>query len=317
MKQNKFKKWFISFCKGIGIGIAAVIPGVSGGTAAVLLRCYDTIVSAVSKLFKQFWKSFIVLMPIALGCLFAIVPMWFLMKLATEHMLFATVSLFAGLIAGGTPSIIDEMKKTDKIRPLQIIIAIIACIIAIAMGVISVLFLLSGGYDVQSLFDMQPWWLYLIMIPVGIVASFALIIPGISGSLFLLVIGFYTPILNIPTTIQNGTMSILTGLGLVGCLGVGVLTGFFLFSKLMSYMLNKHRATTFFGIFGFVIGSVIAIFFNQETWKYYTNHGVAIWEYVVAAILLLVGAILAFLLVIFAKKQEKTQSEDKENGTNR
>ena len=148
MKQNKFRNWLISFCKGIGIGVAAVIPGVSGGTAAVLLRCYDSIVNAVSKLFKQFGKSFITLLPIALGCLVAIVPMWFLMKLATEHMLFATVSLFAGLVIGGTPGIIDEMKKTDRIRPLQIIVAIISCIIAISMGVISVLFFISGGYDV-------------------------------------------------------------------------------------------------------------------------------------------------------------------------
>ncbi|MFA5282942.1 MAG: DUF368 domain-containing protein [Bacilli bacterium] len=316
MKQNKFRNWLISFCKGIGIGVAAVIPGVSGGTAAVLLRCYDSIVNAVSKLFKQFGKSFIILLPIALGCLFAIVPMWFLMKLATEHMLFATISLFAGLIIGGSPSIIDEMKKTDRIRPFQIVIAIISCIIAIAMGAISVLFLVSGGYDVQDLFNSHPWWLYLVMFPVGIVASLALIIPGISGSLFLLVIGFYTPILNIPTTIQNGTISIFTGLGLVGCLAAGVLTGFFLFSKLMSYLLNKHRTITFFGIFGFIIGSIVAIYFNQEAWKYYAEHGVAVWEFIVAAILLVVGAVLAFVLVLMVKKQETTQLEDKKNDIN-
>ena len=307
MKKNKFENWLISFIKGMGIGIAVVIPGVSGGTAAVLLKCYDTIVNAVSKLFKQFGKSFITLLPIALGCIIAIIPMWFAMKLATDYFLFAIVTLFAGLIIGGSPSIIDEVRVGGKPKVSYIIVAIITCVVAVAMGVVSILFYKCGGYDVQNLFDEHPWWLFLLLIPVGMLASFALIIPGISGSLLLLVIGFYTPIINIPSKIFDNSMDVLTGLGLLCCLALGVLVGFFLFSKLMAYMLSKHRTITFYGILGFILGSLAAIYLNQETWKYY-EHGVQIWEFIVAGVLLIVGVVGSYLIYVFAKKEDEKKS---------
>lgn len=312
MCMKKFINWIYEFLRGIAIGIACIIPGVSGGTIAIITKCYDRIINSVGDIFKHFVKSFLTLLPIFLGCGLAILGAWIPLHLAFENFMFAIVCLFAGLIVGGIGTIAEEIQG-KKTNAKLIIVAIIAFVVAVMFGVTSVLIdKFGGGYNVQEAFDNPQWWLYLMLIPVGIIASFALIVPGISGSMMLLVMGVYTPILALPSKISDGTISIGSAIGLLGCLALGVLIGFFLFSKLMAWLLSKHRLISFYAILGFVVGSIPALFVNKDIWSYYENHGVPTWEIYVGLLLLLVGFIVTFLLTRKMKNTKATVDNESE-----
>ena len=266
----KVKNWLKTILAGIGIGISSAVPGVSGGTVAVILKVYEKIVWATSNIFKEFKKAIIILLPILLGILIGAIPTIFLMDYALEGFVFGVVCIFAGFIIGSFPQITKEVKDV-KIKKSHIITLVITLLIAVILGVSSILITKFAHFSVSSLFEAPSWWFYLILIPVGVLASVALVVPGISGSLILVLIGFYGPLIDKTTDVikecASGNWSHFgTQFGLLCCFGVGVLIGFYFISKLMNYLLNKYHDITFFGIIGFIIGSVIALFVNSEIW---------------------------------------------------
>ena len=120
----------------------------------------------------------------------------------------------------------------------------------------------------------MPIWLYFVLIPVGAVAAVALTVPGLSGSLILLIIGFYRPLVDSAETwakeLVHGDFShTLPLFGVIGCFGIGCLIGVVLVSKIMNVLLRKWRKETFFTIIGFISGSVFVLFFNLEIFNYY------------------------------------------------
>lgn len=256
---------------GIAIGIASAIPGVSGGTVAVILKVYESITWSVSNIFKHFKQAIVILLPILLGVILALIPCIFLFDKALQYFVFGIVCLFAGFMLGSLPSLYKEIKEEEKTKK-RISILIVAALIAIAIGVGSVF--LGKGIDVSSHMKNPEWWFFIILIPVGILASAALVVPGISGSMLLLIIGFYQPLLNTVTewfkNITSGNWSTTgTTFAILGCFLVGVLIGFFFISKLMNYLITSHRTITYFAIFGFVVGSIITLFFNNTIYNYY------------------------------------------------
>src|SRR5574344_1124262 len=128
MCMKKFINWIYEFLRGIAIGIACIIPGVSGGTIAIITKCYDRIINSVGDIFKHFVKSFLTLLPIFLGCGLAILGAWITLHLAFEYFMFAIVCLFAGLIVGGIGTIAEEIQG-KKTNAKLIIVAIIAFVV--------------------------------------------------------------------------------------------------------------------------------------------------------------------------------------------
>lgn len=308
----KFKEILKNFLGGFGIGVGAAIPGVSGGTIAVILKVYEKIIESVSGIFKHFVKSIKVLIPVLIGVVVALIPMMILMDNALNNFVFGIVCVFAGFILGSFPSVLDEVKG-QSIQKKDIIFLVIAFIIALGLGLLSLF--LGEKSDVSSQFANPQPWFYIVMIPVGVLASSALVIPGISGGMILLLIGFYKPLVQDTVTIMkeclHGDWSRFGPIaGLLACFVVGVLLGFFLISKIMNILFKKYHKTTFYGIIGFISGSFIALFFNNEIGQYYK-----LWmsggqgalsmqvEIILGVVLFVIATVLGYLLVRLQRKQ--------------
>ena len=302
--KKALKERGMDLVKGLAIGVAFIIPGVSGGTMAVILNLYDKIINAINQLTKKFVESVKILLPIAIGTGLAILICWYPFKLAFEHIMIVMVSLFAGFIIGGMPGIFDEVRNV-KITPILIVVLIISMIIAVALGALSVAFKLN----VQSLYDSRPWYLYVLVLVVGAVSSFALIMPGISGSMILIVLGFYTPTLNL---IDNflAWNDVWASLTILGTLGIGVIIGILLSSKVISVLLLKHRIGTFYAVIGIIIGSLLAAYYNYEIYDYYMTVGIRWWEILLAGIAIVIGIAVSYMFVRVSRKEKINKQEE-------
>ena len=314
----KIKKWFMDMLAGIAMGISSCVPGVSAATMIVIFKVYDKVVWAVSHILKEFKRAFIILLPIGIGLLIGAIPTIILVHKTLNGFLFGLVCIFAGFIIGSIPQITDEIKDS-KPKKIDYVIIAITFVIALGLGVLSIITKLDAT---QMIID-HPVYAYFIIILIGLVASAGLIVPGISGGLILILVGFYSPLINVTVDIFknafNGDWSAFgPHIGLLLCFLIGVVIGFFSLSKVMNRLLNKFRVNTFYGILGFILGSVPALFLNYQIWEYYqiwVNGGQGYLsrniEIIIGAILLLVAISLSYLLTRIAKKG-KPKIENKE-----
>ena len=281
---------------GMAIGSAIIVPGISGGTIALVFGAFKKIVNAVDNLFtKFFWKNLLILLPFLIGSIIAVAALVYPFQLAFEYCLFSIVCLFAGFIVGSLPGVVDQVKE-KKPSKSNIIQLVIGFIIAGIIGVFSVIF--DFYTAISTLFIERPWYLYLIIFVVGIFGSTGLIVPGFSGSMLLMVIGFYQPILDL-VDFSNFWPNI--SLGFVFALGV--LVGFIIFSKLMNKLITNHRRATLFVVIGFILGSLISIFVNSQMFTYFKD-GFWLLDYILGPALLVVGIALSTWFVLYTRKHK-------------
>ncbi|MBO6261682.1 MAG: DUF368 domain-containing protein [Bacilli bacterium] len=326
----KIKEWFRKLVAGLAIGAGAAIPGVSGAAIAVIFHVYEDIIGAVNNFRKRFGWAIKVLIPILLGILIAVVACIIIFSYAFEYLMFVLICVFAGFLIGSFPGITDEVKGTKVNKKYGLLIAL-GALFVIGLGVLNVIAGLND-FSVESLFLPQPqWWLYLLLIPVGAVAAVALTVPGLSGSLILLILGFYRPLVDnakgwASEMIKQGDFSHTGALfGVLGCFAVGCLIGVVLVSKIMNVLLKKWRKETFFAIIGFISGSIIVLFLNSNIVNYYrvwadnslgdkyNIHPVLpMWaEILIGIATLALCAFLSYRLVVAQRK--RAELENKEN----
>ena len=326
----KVKEWFRRFIAGLGIGTGAAIPGVSGAAIAVIFRVYEDIIGAVNSFRKKFGWAITVLIPILLGVLIAVAICIVLFHLAFRHLMFVLMCLFAGFLIGSFPGITDEVKG-EKINRKVIILMAIGFVFVICLGVLSVIMGLHGSAVGELFRDPIPWWLFLVLIPVGAIAAVALTVPGLSGSLILLIIGFYRPLVDNAETwakelLQGNFSHTLPLVGVIGCFAIGCLIGVIVVSKIMNVLLSKWRKETFFTIIGFISGSVFVLFFNLEIFNYYRVWaGMAIenidqilpmWlEMIIGFLVLALCAFLSYRLVVAQRKRADLEKSEDGNET--
>ena len=297
----KFKEKMFDAIKGFFIGFAFLIPGVSGGTVALVTKVYDKMTKAIANLFKNFIPNFLTLLPIGIGVLIAMVGMWYPLHKATEYIPLAMVSLFAGCVIGSLPDVISNVKN-DKLLKRHYLYLVIAILIGAAFGVLSANSKMIG-IDVSSLFSPIDFKIFLIITPIGFLASTGIVVPGISGSMFLLVIGFYKPILGLIENFKTPNL-ILPSLGILICMAIGVILGMIVFSKIMRILFNKFNTATYIWIIGLVVGSIFSLFYNNDLVEHYQK-GIEIYEWILASILLIGGFILSYSLVRYSRKHKK------------
>jgi putative membrane protein len=253
---------FISYLlKGLAIGTAAIIPGISGGTIAFMLGIYDQIIEAIVSLRRHTKKSLELLLPVGIGIVVAIGLLTYPMGLALIYAPFPTVTLFAGFILGSLPQLRKDLPVTLNLRAW--VFLFVPAIIAMLLGVFSVI----GELDATSVLTGDAFLPKLSLIVVGFLGVSAFVVPGISGSMLLLSIGFYEPILSSLRRLLdnlfdlNGLIPEMINFGL---LGVGALIGFVVISVVMKWLLTHHRQDVNLAVFGFILGSLVAIFYNYE-----------------------------------------------------
>jgi len=245
-----------NICKGALIGIANIIPGVSGGTMAVSMGIYDKLISCISHPFKDIKSNFLFLIPIALGMGIAIIASAFGIDYLFESFPLQTNLLFIGLIMGSLPAIYGKVKAVTM-RMGHILAAVIFFAVVVGMAMMNGS---GGGYVALEPTVTGITLLFL----VGVLASATMVIPGVSGSMMLLLLGYYNPILD---TIKAFFVAVL-GLdfpalfGIVLILvpfGVGVLAGTIVIAKIIEVIFERYPTYAYWGIIGLLFGSPVAI----------------------------------------------------------
>lgn len=291
-------KFLVSMLKGAAIGVAMIIPGVSGGTIAVLFNIYENLINAISNLKKDFKNSFLYLLPIILGMVLAFAAMYFPLKLALKHFPVQTISLFSGLMLGSIPMLFKQsldngFKKVDFIAGLITFVLVIGICFIPNMG------------NVDLSVNM-PKYGYVLLFLIGILGSCALVIPGISGSMLLLIFGYYEPILD---TISELTNNFTHSLAVLASVGLGIVFGFVVVAKLMNYLLTKYKRITYWAIVGFVIGSIPAIFLSYD----YTDVSINAITIISSVIVFILGSIISFYLIKLSEKKTQNNTSIEEN----
>lgn len=245
-----------NICKGMLIGIANIIPGVSGGTMAVSMGIYDQLIHCISHPFKDLKNNLLFLFPIALGMGMAIIASAFGIDYLFETFPLQTNLLFSGLILGSLPAIYGKV-KTVTLRLGHILAAVIFFAIVVGMAVFNGV----GGSYVQLEATVIRM---LLLFFVGVVASATMVIPGVSGSMMLLLLGYYNPILD---TIKAFFVAVLgfdfpalfSTVLILTPFGVGVLVGMVVIAKIIEIVFERFPTYAYWAIIGLLFGSPIAI----------------------------------------------------------
>ncbi len=242
--------------KGFLIGFAFVVPGMSGGTLAVYLGLYDKLIHAIGNIFKEFKKSITFLLPVVIGIAISVVALSYLFGLLLNWNSFIVLFFFIGLMLGGLRSIY-KTAKTDKLK----IPAILSFLIAFAVVIFLVVFKALGNTGSVGYIDINFKNLIIIFL-VGMAASMTMIVPGISGSALLLVLGYYTVVVtNVVGNILDFS-NLLYNLEVLIPFALGAALGVILFSRVIEYCLKKYKSITYYAILGFILASCLAIFFE-------------------------------------------------------
>ena len=301
--SSKVKEVLKDGAVGMGIGTAIIIPGISGGTIALITGVFKKIVNAVDDLFtKRFWKNLLILLPFGIGAILAVAGLLYPIKLAFEHCMLALTILFAAFMIGSVPSLYDSSIKGKRLNVYNILGLIIGFLVVLGFGVLSIVVNLDK--QVQTMFNDNPFYLYPIIFAVGMISSMGLIVPGFSGSMLLMVLGFYDKVLALVLKIpEQPGLSILR----LAVFAVGVAIGFVFFSKLMKYMFEKHEETTNCMVLGFLVGSIIAIFINSNMFNYFDHTGVTQLDIILSPIFGVIGLAISLVIYFYMKKHPQQE----------
>jgi putative membrane protein len=265
----------INILKGILISISLLVPGVSGGTMMIVLGVYDQSIEALSALISRKLLHIKLLIQLAIGGVIGLALFSKAMLWSLETYPFVMSFLFLGIVIAGLNAII---KKVDwkKFQIYHILFLVVGIVIALVMtqGQSGELINFSGSF-IQRL---------LIILIAGIIIAVALILPGISTSFLLLTLGMYEETLAAINTLDVGFLLPL---------GIGVLFGVLLTTKLLEYLMKNHPTPTYLMILGFILGSLGEIFPGIPT------DTLTKFNSVVAFI---IGAIIMIIIQIIMKK---------------
>lgn len=249
------KKNIILVIKGFIMGIANIIPGVSGGTLALILGIYEEFIGAISHLFSNLKKNIYFLIPIAIGMVLAILSLSHVIDYSYKHFPIPTCLFFVGLVLGGIPMLFNKVKgKKESKKISSYIIFLLTFMLVIVMACSDLIF----GEGLKVSFSNMNIISYILLFLVGVVAAATMVIPGVSGSLVLMLLGYYYPVIKVIkefTKFKNFGENLI----IIGIFGLGILIGIILISKLIEFLFKKYEVKTYFGVLGFIVASVIAI----------------------------------------------------------
>ncbi len=242
--------------KGMVIGIANIIPGVSGGTMMVAMGIYDKLIHCITHLFSEFKKSVKFVLPIGIGMVLGIVLLSQLIGLMFEHFPIQTNLLFIGLILGGLPAIYSKVKG-QTIRPGHIAAFLVFFCLVVGMAAV-------GEVDKAGSALTFSVLNCLILFLVGVIAAATMVIPGVSGSMVLMLLGYYNSIIDTINQVVDSLISFdINGIVQGGLLlipfGIGVVIGIFAIAKLVEIIFKKFPQYAYWAIIGLIVASPFAI----------------------------------------------------------
>lgn len=250
--MNMFK----NIIKGMMIGIANIMPGASGGTLAVSMGIYDKLIHCITHILSEFKESMKFLLPIFAGAGIALVALTFVIEALFQYYPIPTNLLFIGLIVGGLPPVVTKV-KSHKLSFGHILAGLLFFALVVGMAMMGD----NGNRQVTLNLGIVPM---IKLVLVGIIAAATMIIPGVSGSMVLLILGYYEPIIQQITAFCTAVITldmagILHGIAILLPFGIGVLIGILGIAKIIEIIFEKYPVYAYCAIIGLIAASPIAI----------------------------------------------------------
>ncbi len=298
------KNIITDFFKGVAMGIANVIPGFSGGTMAVILKVYERVIGGFDqiakhpiKVLKDLWA---ILLGLLVGILLAIITIVKLLEIFP----LPSIVFFIGLVLGALPDIFKEYKKTSKFKYTDVLTFAIGLIIIVGLP-----FLTTSTKNITEI----DFWLVLVLFIMGAISAAAMILPGVSGSMVLMIFGYYFCVTsNISVFIESilswNTDSLMFSFWILLAFGIGCIVGVLLISKLLTFLFGKYPRTTYAFILGLLVASPFAMLFSG--YKDYPNiFDFNIWIYIASLITLALGLFITLFLSKIGVKDEQESTD--------
>lgn len=238
---------------GVILGVANVIPGVSGGTLAVVFNIYDRLISVITLDVKKILSEWKFILPLVAGMGLGIILFSKAITFLFENYPVQTNWFFIGIILGSIPMIVKRLMAAGKASSSETgkipVSAIVCGVLALAvMAIMTYANVAESGAPIQT--ELTP--LLAVKLLVGLAcATIAMIIPGISGSFLMLVVGVYSTVI---AAISDFNIPLLIPAVIGGV--IGLLGG----AKLVRFLMAKVPAQTYGAIMGLVLGSILVIF---------------------------------------------------------
>lgn len=230
--------------KGMMIGASDVVPGVSGGTIALLVGIYERLIEAINGILSREWKKHLIfLIPVGVGVGIAIITLSHLLSWLLDVFPQPTFFFFLGLILAIIPTLMVEANYKQNFGVGHYILLVIAAIAVAATGLV--------GNDQSAVMTDLAFGDFVFLFFAGWLASSAMILPGISGSMVLLLLGAYVTVIDAIKTFN---------LPVIIVVGMGIVIGLLLTSKLIRFLFQHFRSQTYAIVTGFVVGSIFIVY---------------------------------------------------------
>ena len=290
-------KWLLDVLRGLVIGLANVIPGVSGGTMMVSMGIYDKLIYSINNLFRKFAECIRVVLPYLIGLLAGIILGSVVLNVAFENYPLPTNTLFIGLILGSLPIIMKQIRGARINAACVLIFLLFAAVVIVPKAIANGTLVgenVNGGSRALPV-DVLHIILY---IALGCMASASMVIPGISGSMMLKIFGYYEPIVTqtlggtFKDAIPSGNWALVGhNLGILLPYVIGLVIGIFGVAKLIEFLLKKWKVYTYCGILGMVAASPAVILMDASV---YAGFNAAVCA--AAVVTLVLGIVIALKL---------------------
>ncbi len=235
------KNSIITSIKGLVVGSSMLLPGVSGGTMAIILGIYDKLIHCISSFKKDIKKNILFLLQFGIGAVLGIILFSNIVLKAVESFKFPMHFLFMGAVLGSIPALLKKTKKEFfNIKDIFIILAGFLVVFGLSK--------IPSGFFVFEKLDFISFFVLLLA---GFIVAVALILPGISASQMLLLLGIYEMVLN---SLSEFNILILVPIAAGGIMGIILTTG------ILEKAMTKFPKVTYLFIIGFVLGSILDIF---------------------------------------------------------
>ena len=302
IKYNK-KTWCKSGLLGFFIGLAVIVPGISGSTVAIIFKLYDQFLYAIGNLFKQFKRCFAFLFPIGIGAILGVALGFFTIRELLKILPFAIVCMFAGLMCGAFPAVTDELKGAER-TPKRIALFVLGVLLPVAIGCVSAWLSVGAEGAETDKFANVAWWHIALGLVFGYVVGVTQIVPGMSATAFLMAVGWFASVMSsVSMTYWTENPAIFL---VYIALGIGFLAGLFTFSKFLTFIFAKARQTAYSLIVGLSLGSILSMFCNGDvisTYIGWAQNGANVLDIILGAVLFAVGVVGAYLLVRYERKK--------------
>lgn len=238
-------KFIFDYVKGIAIGAGAILPGISSGVLCVVFGIYEKLLNSVLSFFSDWKKNLRFLAPIVLGGLTGIVLFGNLLEYLFTLFPVQTKFGFIGLILGCLPVLFKTANNKKGFRLHYLFYLFLTFLFAI--GLLYLENILSVHEDIYCL----TTYSFGFLVFAGFLMSVGVVVPGVSSTVILMLLGIYDVYLSAVSMVN---MRILIPMG------IGLILGGFLFMKSIQKLMEKHRQETYYGIIGFVVGSIPILF---------------------------------------------------------